>query len=51
MDKNPTDRAKSGTKKSILVECDGGPLGAVIAGVNVPDCKLLDATIEAFVVE
>jgi putative transposase len=29
----------------------GGPLGAVIAGANVPDCKLLQATIEAIVIE
>ena len=34
--KNPTDRGKPGTKKSLLVEGDGGPLGAVIAGANVP---------------
>src|SRR3954464_8400082 len=49
--KNPTDRGKNGTKKSILVEADGGPLGCVIDGANVPDCKLLKATIEAIVVE
>jgi len=29
----------------------GGPLGIVIAGANVPDCKLLDATLGAVVVE
>jgi putative transposase len=49
--KNPTDRAKPGTKKSQLVEADGGPLRAVIAGANVPDFKLLDETIRAVVVE
>jgi putative transposase len=49
--KNPTDRGKKGTKKSVLVDGDGGPLGAVIDGANVPDCKLLKATIEAIVVE
>ncbi len=49
--KNPTDRGKPGTKKSVLVEGDGGPLGAVIAGANVPDFKLLDETIRAVVVE
>jgi len=48
---NPTDRAKKGTKKSGLVDQDGGPLGVVIAGANVPDFKLLDGTIEAVVVE
>jgi len=49
--KNPTDRGKKGTKKSLLTEADGGPLGAVIAGANVPDFKLLDETIRAVVVE
>jgi putative transposase len=38
--KNPTDRGKSGTKKHVLTDGDGGPLGVVIAGANVPDCKL-----------
>jgi putative transposase len=49
--KNPTDRGKPGTKKSVLVEGDGGPLGLVIAGANVVDQQLLAATIEAVVVE
>jgi putative transposase len=49
--KNPTDRGKPGTKKSLLVEGDGGPLGVVIAGANVVDQQLLEATIEAIVVE
>jgi len=48
---NPTDRAKPGTKKSVLVEQDGGPLGVAIAGANVHDTKLLEATIDAIVVE
>lgn len=49
--KNPTDRGKPGTKKSLLVEGDGGPLGAAIGGANVQDCQLLEETIEAVVVE
>lgn len=48
---NPTDRAKPGTKKSLIVEQGGGPLGAVIDGANVHDTKLLERTIEAIVVE
>jgi putative transposase len=48
---NPTDRGKKGTKRSIIVEQDGGPLGAVIAGANVHDTKLLRQTIEATIVE
>ncbi len=37
-------------KRSLLVEADGGPLGVVVAGANVPDLKLLEATIKAIVV-
>ena len=51
MGKNPTDRGKKGTKKSLLVDGDGGPLGVVIAGANVVEQKLLKGTIEAIVVE
>jgi putative transposase len=49
--KNPTDRGRPGTKKSLLVEGNGGPVGVVIAGANVVDQQLLAATIEAVVVE
>ena len=38
-------------KRSLLVEADGGPLAAVVAGANVRDDKLLAATLEALVVE
>lgn len=48
---NPTDRAKPGTKKHVLVERDGGPLAVVIAPANVNDHKLLEATIDAIVLE
>lgn len=48
---NPTDRAKPGVKKSLIVEADGGPLGIAIAGANVPDAQLLNATIAAMVLE
>jgi putative transposase len=49
--KNPTDRGKNGTKKSLLVDGDGGPLGVVIAAANVNDHLLLRETIEALVLE
>jgi putative transposase len=49
--KNPTDRGKKGTKKSVLVDGDGGPLAVVIAPANVNDQMLLRETIEAIVVE
>jgi putative transposase len=48
---NPTDRAKPGVKRSLLVEADGGPLGVVVAGANMPDTKLLAATLDAVVAE
>ncbi len=51
MGPNPTDRAKAGVKRSLLVEADGGPLAITIAGANVPDAKLLDQTIRAIVLE
>ena len=38
-------------KRSLIVEADGGPLGITIAGANVPDAQLLDATIKAIVLE
>ena len=38
-------------KRSLLVEADGGPLSVVVAGANVRDDKLLEATIDAIVVE
>jgi putative transposase len=40
-----------GTKKSVLVDGQGGPLGATIARANVLERKMLRATIEAIVVE
>ncbi len=38
-------------KRSLLVEADGGPLAAMIAGANVSDAQLLAQTIEAIVLE
>src|SRR5262249_7930659 len=48
---NPTDRAKNGVKRSLLVEKDGGPLAITIAGATIPDAKLLATTVEAIVLE
>jgi len=48
---NPTDRGKNGTKRSVIVEADGGPLGVVVAGANIPDTKLLKQTMDAIVVD
>lgn len=49
--RNPTDRGKAGSKRSLLVDGEGGPLSIVVAGANVHDTKLLEATLEAIVVE
>jgi len=49
--KNPTDRAKPGTKRSLLTEADGGPLAVVVAAANVHDTKLLAQTLDAIIVE
>jgi putative transposase len=48
---NPTDRAKKGTKKSILVEQEGGPLAVTLAPANRHDSKLLRDTLEAIVID
>ena len=49
--RNPTDRGKPGTKRSILVEAEGGPLSVVVSGANAHDAKLLEATLASVVVE
>lgn len=48
---NPTDRAKSGTKKSLLVDGAGGPLSLLVAPANVNDHRLLADTLDAVVAE
>jgi putative transposase len=48
--RDPTNREK-GVKRRLVVEADGGPLGAAIAGANVHNTTLLAATLKAIVVE
>ena len=48
---NPTDRGKLGVKTSLLVEGAGGPLALCVAGANINDHLLLEATLDAIVVE
>jgi putative transposase len=43
---NPTDRAKLGAKRSLLVDAQGVPLAVEISGANRNDFKLLKATLE-----
>jgi putative transposase len=48
---NPTDRAKQGTKRSVLVDEHGVPLGLVVSGANTPDGQLLEATLASLPIE
>ena len=43
---NPTDRAKSGTKRHILTDERGVPLCVTVSGANVPDMKMAMATLD-----
>ena len=47
---NPTDRAKSGTKRSILVDGKGVPLGVSVDGANRHDMKMSKATLQSIVI-
>jgi putative transposase len=48
---NPTDRGKSGVKRSVVTEGHGVPIGVTIEGANRHDMKLVRPTIESIVVE
>lgn len=48
---NPTDRAKSGVKRSLLTEGSGIPLGLAVEGAQRHDMKLVRETIESLVVK
>jgi len=45
VDPKRTDRARTGVKRSILVEAESGPLGAAAAPANVHDRRLLEQAI------
>ena len=47
MGPNPTDRAKGGTKRSMLTEACGVPIGLAVAGANRHDKKLVEETLES----
>ena len=49
--RNPTDRGKLGSKRSLLTDGRGVPLGLAIAGANRNDHRLMRETIEAMPVE
>lgn len=48
---NPTDRAKQGTKRSILTDAAGIPLGLAVAGANRVDFKLAEETLESIPID
>ena len=48
---NPTDRGKSGTKRSLLVDGRGAPIGIVARGANRHDSPLLGPTLDSIPVE
>jgi putative transposase len=49
--KNPTDRGKVGTKRSVLTDGGGVPLGLAVEGANRNDFKMARETIESIPVE
>jgi putative transposase len=48
---NPTDRGKLGTKRSMVTDARGVPIGFAGAGANVPDDKVLEETLSAMPVK
>src|SRR5581483_9589186 len=48
---NPTDRGKSGAKRSLLTDGQGVPIGLAIDGANRHDMKLVRPTLESIVAE
>lgn len=49
--KNPTDRAKSGTKRSLLTEGHGIPIGVAVEGANCHDKRIVEPTLASIVIE
>ncbi len=47
---NPTDRSKSGTKRSLLVDGQGIPLGIAVDSANRHDMKMTKATLQNIVI-
>jgi transposase len=48
---NPTDRAKGGVKRSLLVEGHGLPIGLAVAGANRNDFKMGRATLDSIPID
>ncbi len=48
--KNPTDRAKLGSKRHLLVDRRGVPLALTLSGANAPDYQCAEATLRQLVI-
>lgn len=48
---NPTDRAKAGSKRHVLVDRRGAPLAGVVTAANTTDMKTNPAVLDSIVVE
>jgi putative transposase len=48
--RNPTDRGKKGSQRSLFTDVKCLPLALVITGTNTHDVKLLAATLDAIVI-
>jgi putative transposase len=46
--KNPTDRGRRGTKRSLITEATGIPVGISVGAANTHDIPLLRSTLEDF---
>jgi putative transposase len=49
--KNPTDRGKTGTKRRVLTDGGGVPIGLAVEGANRNDFKMTRETIESIPVK
>src|SRR5215472_217323 len=47
---NPTDRAKSGTMRSMVVDGNGVPIGITVDAANRHDMKMTRVTLQSIVV-
>ena len=48
---NPTDRGKGGTKRSLLTEGHGIPIGVAVDGANRHEMELVERTLEATMIQ
>lgn len=48
--RNPTDRSKYGTKRSIIIDGNGIPLSLVIGAANVHDSQFIDKNLDNIIV-